>query len=160
MRTGITATIAVAFLLSACSSKPREFNPVLSPAAASQSEFDAAYATCQQLFVAGKLDSEGRLASAGAGAAAGAGAMVGGAAAATSAGLYGGAAIASATVVLIPFVALGGAWWLAKSKQKKKERAIQTAMDGCLHERGYQVVSWERASKPKSEAGAKTASTK
>lgn len=141
---GITA-IAVAFTLGGCSSRPREFNPVLAAAPTEQSQFDAAYAECRQLFVTGKLDSSGRLASGGAGVAAGAAATVGGAAAATSAGLYTGAAIASATVVLIPFVALGGAYGMAKAKQKRKERAIQTAMNGCLRERGFQVASWTRA---------------
>ena len=158
MRPAFSAMIAAAFMLSACSSKPREFNPVLGPASAAQTGFQESYATCQQLFVTGQLDSSGRLASAGAGAAAGAGMMVGGAAAATSAGLYTGAAIASATVVLIPFVALGSAFWLAKSKQKKKEKAIQTAMNGCLHERGYEVVGWERA--PKSSTVKKAATVK
>ena len=158
MRPGIAATVAAAFILQACSSRPREFIPVLGPASTGQAGFEEAYATCQQLFVTGQLDSNGRLASAGAGAAAGAGVMVGGAAAATSAGLYTGAAIASATVVLIPFVALGSAFWLAKSKQKKKEKAIQTAMNGCLDDSGYEVVGWQRA--PKAAARAKTASAK
>lgn len=158
MRPVFTAIVAASFMLGACSSKPREFNPVLGPASTGQAGFEESYATCQQLFVTGQLDSSGRLASAGAGAAAGAGVMVGGAAAASTAGLYTGAAIASATVVLIPFVALGSAFWLSKSKQKKKEKAIQTAMNGCLQERGYEVVSWERA--PKSAAVRKTAAMK
>ena len=144
MRRGYAAIIAAAFMLHACSSKPREFNPVLSPALAGQAGFEEAYATCQQLFVTGQLDSSGRLASAGAGVAAGAAVTAGGAAAATSAGIVAGAGIASATVVLIPFVALGSAFWLAKSKQKKKEKAIQTAMNGCLHEKGYEIAGWER----------------
>lgn len=147
MRRGYAAIIAAAFMLNACSSKPREFYPILSPASAGQAGFEEAYATCQQLFVTGKLDSSGRLASAGAGAAAGAAVTAGGAAAASSAGIVAGAGIASATVVLIPFVALGSAFWLAKSKQKKKERAIQTAMNGCLHEKGYEIAGWERVRK-------------
>lgn len=147
MRRGYAAIIAAAFMLNACSSRPREFYPIVSPASADQAGFQEAYATCQQLFVTGKLDSSGRLASAGVGAAAGAAVTAGGAAAASSAGIVAGAGIASATVVLIPFVALGGAFWLAKSKQKKKERAIQTAMNGCLHEKGYDVTGWERVRK-------------
>ena len=150
----ITATVVVAFLLGGCSSRPREFNPILSAAPAEQSRFDTAYAECKQLFVTGKLDSSGRLASGGAGVAAGAVATAGGAAAATGAGLYTGAAIASATVVLIPFVALGGAWGMAKAKQKRKERAIQTAMNGCLRERGFAVQGWERAPRGERTAAA------
>ncbi len=73
--------------------------------------------------------------------------MAAGSAAATSAGLYAGAAIASATVVAIPFVALAGAWGMAKAKRAKKEKAIKTAMAGCLRERGYEVANWTRAPK-------------
>ncbi|MGI8610671.1 MAG: hypothetical protein ACR2KH_00110 [Sphingomicrobium sp.] len=58
-----------------------------------------------------------------------------------------GAALASATVVLLPFVALGGAWGMAKMKRAKKETAIKTAMVGCLQERGYQVAGWSKGVK-------------
>ena len=45
------------------------------------------------------------------------------------------------------FVALGGGYGMAKAKQKKKERAIQQVMGGCLKERGYEVAGWSRAPK-------------
>src|SRR3954451_15811126 len=69
--------------LQACSSRPREFTPALAVAPASQTQFDAAYADCHQLLVAGKLDLSGRRSSAAGGVAAGAGtaAVRGGAAA-------------------------------------------------------------------------------
>ena len=151
-RTLLLATACAGLLVQGCSSRPRAFNPTLAAAptgqaAFDQAAFDQAYATCNQLMVAGKLDSNGRLASAGAGAAAGAGMMAAGAGLATSAGMYTGAAIASATVVLIPFVAIGGAIGLAKMKRAKKEKAIKTAMGGCLKERGFYVASWEKAKK-------------
>jgi hypothetical protein len=132
--------------LQACSSRPRDFTPEL-PVAANQAEFDAAFATCQQLFVTGKLDSSGRSASAGAGAAAGAAtAAVGGTAAAAAAG-YAGMAAAAATVVLLPFAVVGGAWGMSRMKRAKKERAVKAAMEGCLMERGYRVVSWSKGVK-------------
>ena len=142
----IAAATTALLLLQGCSSRPREFAPTLAPAA-DQAGFQSAYETCKQLYVAGKLDSTGRLASGAVGAAAGGATLAAGAAAASSAGLYAGAAVASATIILIPFVALGGAWGMAKAKQKRKERAIQTAMNGCLLERGYQVAGWARAPK-------------
>ena len=37
--------------------------------------------------------------------------------------------------------------WAFKGEQKKKERAIQTAMNGCLHEKGYEIAGWERVRK-------------
>jgi hypothetical protein len=133
--------------LQACSSRPRQFTPELTTAPANQSEFDVVHATCQRLLVEGKLDSSGRLASVGAGAGAAAGVATAGGVAASSAGLVGGAAIASATVVLLPFAMLGGAWGMSRVKRAKKERAIKTALEGCLAERGYEVAGWSKAMK-------------
>ncbi len=147
MNNKLAVLIVACLTLQACSSRPREFKPSLAAPPASQSEFDAVYATCQQLFVTGKLDSSGRTGSAGAGAAAGAATAVAGGAAAASAVPVVGAALASATVVLLPFVALGGAWGMAKMKRAKKERAIQVAMEGCLQERGFHVAGWSKAAK-------------
>jgi hypothetical protein len=143
------AVVAIAVLAGACSSRPREFRPNLAapPSAEAKAQFDTDVKQCHELLVAGKLDSSGRLASAGVGAAAGAATMVGGAAAATSAGLYTGAAVASATVVLIPFVAVGGAWIMANAKRSKKEKLIQKVMAGCLTERGHTIVGWEKTGK-------------
>lgn len=149
----LSAALAVALLLQACSSRPREFTPALAAAPADQTKFDADYQTCRQLLADGKLNSAGRLASGAAGAAAGATVAVVGGAAASSAGFYTGLAVAGATVVALPFVAVAGAWGLAKSKKKKKERAIQTAMTGCLEERGYQVASWDRLPKQRPQPG-------
>lgn len=145
----LAATACVGLLVQGCSSRPREFNATLAAAPADRAAFDSASDECRRLLVEGKLDSNGRLASAGAGAAAGAGMMAAGAGLASSAGMYTGAAIASATVVLIPFVAIGGAFGLAKMKRARKEKAIKTAMGGCLSERGYYVAGWEKAKKTK-----------
>ena len=133
--------------LQACSSRPREFEPRLSTPTANQADFTAAYASCQQLYVAGKLDSSGRSASAAVGAGAGAGTAAVGGAAAAAAGGYGGLALASATIVLLPFAVLGGAWGMARAKRAKKERAVKTALSGCLHERGYEVAEWTKVAK-------------
>ena len=148
MKNKLTILLMVACLsLQGCSSRPREFAPTLAAPPASPSEFDSVYATCRQLLVAGKLDSSGRAGSAGAGTAAGAATAVAGGAAASSMVPAVGAALASATVVLLPFVALGGAWGMAKMKRAKKEKAIKTAMVGCLQERGYQVAGWSKGVK-------------
>jgi hypothetical protein len=56
-------------------------------------------------------------------------------------------AVAGATLVALPFVALGGAYGMAKAKQKRRERAIQKAMAGCLAERGLEVSGWQRRGK-------------
>lgn len=140
----MACVLAVALTLPGCSSRPREFAPVLAAPPASTAEFDASYAECSQLLVAGKLDSSGRLASGATGAATGAGvAVAGGAAAATAAG-YAGLAVAAATIVLLPFAVVGGAWGMSKAKRAKKENAIKTAMAGCLKERGHEVTGWQK----------------
>ena len=145
MRNSTIAAAAACLILQACSSRPREFTPTLSIAPTDQTRFDAAYADCKQLLVTGKLDGSGRLASGGAGVAAGGAVGAAGSAAAAGAGLYGGMAVASATLVLMPVAIIGGAVGMAKIKRHKKEVAIQRAMVGCLRERGYQVASWQRA---------------
>ena len=143
---GVTAA---AVALQGCSSRPREFTPSLSAPPADQAAFEKDYAECRELLVAGKLDTNGRLASAGAGAAAGAATVAGGAAAASGAGLYTGAAVLGATIIALPFVAVGGAWAMARIKRGKKEKAIQNALAGCLSERGHQIVGWSKAKKVK-----------
>lgn len=145
---GITAGLLTACMaLEACSSRPREFAPQLAIAPASQSEFAAAYASCKELLINGKLDTSGKGASAAAGAGAGAGTAAVGSAAAAAAGGYGGLALASATVVLLPFAVVGGAWGISRMKRARKERAIKSTLQGCLHERGYEIAGWSRTEK-------------
>ena len=143
MRNELAAVAALGLLLGACSSKPREFAPTIGIVPADQAKFDAANAECKELLVTGKLDSEGRLASGGVGVAAGSAVGLAGSAAAASAGLWGGMAVASATLVLMPVAIVGGAVGMAKIKRHKKEAAIQRVMAGCLHQRGYEVASWQ-----------------
>src|SRR5947209_4128704 len=121
--------------LEACSSRPREFMPELTTAPSTQPQFDAVYADCRELLVSGKLDANGRSGSVAAGAGVGAGtAAVGGTAAAVAGG-WGGVALASATIVLLPFAVVGGAWGMSRMKRARKERAIKTALQGCLKEK-------------------------
>ena len=145
MKSAFLAAAGLSLVLTACSSRPREFTPTLGMAPADQAKFDAAYADCKQLYVTGKLDRNGRLASGGAGVAAGGAIGAAGTAAATSAGLYGGMAVATATIVLLSVGIVGGALGMAKIKRHKIEKAIQQVMGGCLLDRGYEVASWERA---------------
>jgi hypothetical protein len=104
----------------------------------------------------GKLNADGRLASGAAGVAASGATLAAGSAVASSAGMFGGMAIAGATIVALPFVAIGGAYGMAKAKQKKRGKAIQTAIGGCLSERGHKVTGWQIRGKviPVSKAAA------
>lgn len=149
MKDKMIAAAAACLVLQACSSRPREFTPTLGVAPTDQTRFDAAYAECNQLFVTGKLDGNGRLASGGVGAAAGGAVGVAGSAAAVGAGLYGGMAVMSATIVLMPVAVIGGAIGMAKIKRHNKEVAIQRVMTGCLREHGYEVASWQKTARTK-----------
>jgi hypothetical protein len=61
--------------------------------------------------------------------------------------MFSGLAVAGATLVLLPFAAVGGAMAMAKAKRAKKEAAMQTAMTGCLGERGHNVTGWQQTGK-------------
>ncbi len=139
----LVLAVAAVVTLAGCSSRPRNFSPVLAAPATDGKAFEAAVSECGKLLAEGKLNSEGRLASGAAGMAASGATLAAGTAAASSAGLFGGMAIAGATIVALPFVAIGGAYGMAKAKQKKREKAIQTAMGGCLAERGHKVTGWQ-----------------
>jgi hypothetical protein len=147
------AAVAMALIIQGCSSRPRAFTPTLYAPQAGQAvfdraAFDRAQADCTKLLVDGKLNEEGRLASAAGGAAAsGAAVAVGGATAAAVAG-YAGMAVVAATVVLLPFAAIGGAVGMSKMKRAKKEKAIKAKMGGCLAERGFLVSDWVKTKKP------------
>ena len=151
----VVSAVTVALIVSGCSSRPREFAPTLAVQSTSTAALDASMAECSQLFIAGKLDQNGRTGSGAAGAAPGGAMAVAGGAAAASAGPYAGMALASATLVLLPFAALGGAWGMARMKRAKKEKAIKTAMTGCLQERGHQVVGWEKTGRKMPKPSAK-----
>jgi hypothetical protein len=141
-------TACAGLLVQGCSSRPREFSPTLGIATAEAAGFDHAYATCTQLMAAGKLNQDGRAASLGAGAAAGATtAAVGAGTVAVIGPSMGALAAASATVVLLPFAVIGGAWGMAKMKRAKKEEAIKNVISGCLQDRGYSVARWEMVKK-------------
>ena len=144
---------AAALTLSGCSSRPREFRPTLGIATADAAGFDDAYAACTQLMVAGKLDKDGRSGSLGGGAAVGATTAAVGAGTAAAMGGWAGVAAASATVVLLPFAVIGGAWGMSKMKRAKKEAAIKQVLGGCLQERGYSVAGWELAKKKRAASG-------
>src|SRR5215213_2898992 len=103
----VACVLAMALTVQGCSSRPREFTPMLTAPPASTAEFDAAAADCTQLLVAGKLDRNGRLSSAAGGAATGAGVAVAGSAAAAATAGYAGMAVAAATIVLLPFALVG-----------------------------------------------------
>lgn len=143
----VALSAGLSLTVTGCSSRPRPFAPMLASPAADQRAFDLAQARCTDLLIKGKLDRDGRLGSAGVGAVTGAGVAAGGVALATSTVPAVGAALASATLVLLPFVVLGGAFGMARAKRSAKEKAVKRAMAGCLSEQGFEITGWSRMGK-------------
>jgi hypothetical protein len=144
--TRIMPLLMAALAAQACSSRPRQFEPMLQAAPADEAAYRLAYEDCRAQVASGKPMRGEVLASGGVGAAAGvATGAVGAAAASSATGFLGGLAVLGATAIAAPVVAVAGAWGAAKSKKLKKEKAIQQATAQCLATRGYQVTDWKRA---------------
>ena len=158
--TGRRVCIAVigALMLSACSSRPREFTASLAAPPADPAGFETAHETCRTLVAQGYRSGFGaRIASAGAGVAGvGAGIAVGmGAGAATlgsGAGVAAAGVAASTALVMVPVLGVAAAWGISKRRKAKKEREIKSAMGLCLSEQGYTVDSWRVAKKRRKAA--------
>ena len=135
----VLIVMAGALVLSGCSSRPRNFAPVLAAAPTDQRAYEAQLQTCRDR-LAGRMDKSGRLVSAAAGTAVGLGAgyAAGTATVAGTAGTMGAAAgaAAAAAITVLPIAGLAAAWGVSKIKKTKKERAIKNAMAECLAEQG------------------------
>ena len=141
---------AGAVILTGCSSKPRNFAPVMAAPPADAKAYEAQWLTCREQVAATAKKGSGRTASAVGGVAAGAGASVAVGAAASTAtyASYGAAAAAlGATIIAAPLAALGGAWGISKIKKTKKEKAIKAATADCMAKAGYPVDKWRVMSK-------------
>lgn len=149
-RKHLLALGCAAVLLSGCSSRPRNFAPVINSASADAAAHEAAWIECRQLVAQAISTGSGRGASAAGGAAAGAagGVAAGAAASGATYGTIGAAAAAGAMVIAaVPVFGLAGAWGVSKIKKTKNERAIKSATAECLAERGYPVDRWRVMSK-------------
>jgi hypothetical protein len=139
---------ALALLLAACSTAPRDFTPTLTGSAQPQPDFAADLADCKSQVAAGRrsdFNNSGRAASVAAGSAIGVGAgLATGASAASGmgmmAGTAGAAGLAAGFVVAAPLAIIV----VSKSVRARKERDIKTATTTCLQERGYVVEGWSR----------------
>jgi hypothetical protein len=152
-------TLAAALMLGACSSKPRQFRPVLAAAPADAVAYEADYEECRAQ-IASRLDAKGRLASGAVGVAAGVGAGAVGAAATsgTYATVGGAMAAGGAVIMAMPLAGVLGAWGLAKAKKGRKERAIKEATASCLQAKGYAVEAWSVQKTGRGRVAARTQS--
>ena len=144
MNRTIVAVTAAAVALAGCSSKPRNFAPVLSAEPSDAKIYEAQWLACrEQVAASTKHGSERGVSAVGGVAAGAAGATAVGAATAGTYATYAGAAAAmGATIIAAPIALVGGAWGLSKIKKNKKERAIKAATAECLSKAGYAVESW------------------
>lgn len=145
----VAAMAAGAIALSGCSSKPRNFAPVLAVAPSDGRLYETRWIDCREQAAAALKSGHARAASAAGGAVAGAGgaAAVGAATAGTYATMGGAMAALGATIVAAPIAAVVGAWGISKIKKTKKERAIKAATAECLERAGYSVDRWRVMSK-------------
>ena len=136
---------AGAVILTGCSSRPRNFAPVLAAPPADQQQYEAQWLACrQQVAVTTKNGSERGVSALGGAAVGAGGAVAVGAAASTATyATYGAAAAAlGATILMAPVAALGGAWGISKIKKNKKEKVIKAATADCMAKAGYSVDKW------------------
>ena len=160
-----------AITLGGCSSRPRNFAPVLAGPPADAGAYEKHWLECRERVAAAIGKGSGRLTSAGGGAVAGAGAGLAASAAASGAtyGTVGAAAAAGAMMIAtVPVFGLAGAWGISKIKKSKKERRIKAATAECMASHGYSVEKWRVMSKrevraldaaqPASDAGASAGS--
>ena len=142
---------AGAVTLTGCSSRPRNFAPVMAAPPADAKAYEVQWLACREEVAAlTKEGGSGRTVSAVGGAAMGAGASVAVGAAASTAtyASYGAAAAAlGATILMAPLAAIGGAWGISKIKKTKKEKVIKAATADCMAKAGYPVDGWRVMSK-------------
>lgn len=131
-----------ALLLSACSSRPREFVAAVNAAPDGMAAYQADHEKCRVLVAKGQRSGFGRRVASGTlGAAAGVGATAV-AVSGGSVGLGAAAAAAATAVVVLPVVGIAAAWGVAKAQKRKKEREVKDAMALCLSEQGYEITDW------------------
>lgn len=136
-------------ILAGCSSKPRNFAPVLGAGPNDAKTYETQWLSCREEVAASVKAGADRHASAVGGVAAGAGgaAAMGAATAGTYATMGTAMAALGATIIMAPIAAIGGAWGISKIKKTKKERAIKAVTADCLAKAGYTVQDWRVMSK-------------
>ena len=149
MKSRSAAAVAMAGLLSACASTPRDFQPKLAQPPADESAYAQTFVACREAVAAGKRRDFGSGVAGSVGA--GAGATVGGAAATSAAVLAAGATAGEAAIIgalILPYMlvlAPVGAYGYSRMKRHRKETEIKHAMELCLLENGYKVAEWRLA---------------
>lgn len=141
----IATCIAVILACPGCSTKPRNFSVTVAPAASGQASAQTeseAFSACNAMVRSGL---KGNFASA----------LATGAA--TSAGVYGGAGLATAGIAgsslsaagatamaAVPLVGFAAAFGMNRMIRSGRERKYKRTMTECMQQLGYDVVAWNR----------------
>jgi len=145
-KTIVCAATAAVLLLSACSSRPREFVATLDASPVDMPKYQKDHEVCRIMVAEGQRSGFGaRLASGTVGAATGVGVTALAFGGATYSSMGAALAATGAAMTMMPVVGVAAAWGLAKAQKKKKERELKDAMTLCLTETGYKVTGWEVA---------------
>lgn len=145
-KSALCAAAAAILLLSACSSRPREFVATLNAPPADAAKYQQDYEACRVMVAEGQRSGFGaRLASGTLGAATGVGVTALAFSGATYASMAGAIAATGAAMAMIPGVGAFAAWGVAKAQKGKKERELKDAMGLCLKETGYDVSGFKAA---------------
>ncbi|MET0273832.1 MAG: hypothetical protein ABW360_12665 [Phenylobacterium sp.] len=141
----LTLILAAAGLLTACASKPREFQPNLVRTPTDAGAYQAAVTDCRAQ-VAERRRGGFSPAATGAGVAAGyaTGAVV---TAGASGSLAATAAVASVAIVAMPVVGVAAAFGVSRAIRARKEDEINDALGLCLADRGFNVSGWRKSTR-------------
>ncbi len=145
------AAMAILAILSGCSTKPRTFQPIVSPPPADDAAFQKVVNDCVAMVRSGRKNGFANAVAVGVGT--GAGAVVGSIAVgslSTAAGAGFSGSLGAATAAF-PIIGIGVGFGISRAIRSGREKKIKTAMSTCLGEFGYTVASWEVIKKPKKQ---------
>lgn len=143
MRKAILMLVGASLLAGGCSTRPRNFDPVLAMPTADEAGYQRDLADCRAMVAAGKRSGFGpAVAATGAGVAAGYGA--GAATVASGAvGIGMAPAAALAAVAIMPLAAIGAGFGVTRAIRSSREKKVKRAMGECLAAHGHGVAAWK-----------------
>jgi hypothetical protein len=153
--TSIALSLTALGTLSGCSTKPRNFQPIVTPPPADPLALQKTVDDCVTMVRSGRKSGFANALAVGAGT--GAGAIVGaiGAGSLATASGAGFAGASGAATAAFPIVGIAVGFGISRAIRSGREKKIKTAMTTCLGEFGYTVSSWEVIRKTKKKAAAK-----
>ncbi len=157
--TKFALSLASLALVSGCSTKPRNFQPIVAPPPASSAAFQKVVDDCVVMVRSGRTSGFANAVLIGAG---GTVAGIAGGVAATSIALSNATSVGGAVgaggagAAVFPIVGIAVGFGISRAIRSGREKKIKTAMTTCLGEFGYTVAGWEVIRKTKKKAPPKS----